>query len=203
MGVALASPYLAFRQPVYIVAGFAGILALVFMVAQPLLAAGLLPGLGPVRSRSFHIGMGIATILAVLVHVGGLWIVSPPDVIDALLFRSPTPFSAWGVIALGALFAAALIALLRWRFRARTWRLSHAALVTLAVLATVPHAWLIEGAMGWVSKAALLAASILTLIWALRERRTLRLFQRAKPSKRTNASGGVAASTQKEDAEKA
>ena len=31
--------------------------------------------------------------VAVVIHVAGLWITSPPDMIDALLFTSPTPFS--------------------------------------------------------------------------------------------------------------
>lgn len=171
------SPYLAFRQPVYILAGFAGIVALILMVAQPLLAAGLLPGLGPVRTRRVHVALGLATVAAVIVHVGGLWITSPPDVVDALTFRSPTPFSAWGVVAMWALFAAALLFLMRSPRRARAFRLGHGALVAVAVLATLPHAWLIEGTMGTVSKATLLVAAAGALVWAIRERRTLKLIR--------------------------
>ena len=43
---------------------------------------------------------------------GRLWITNLPDEIDGLLFASPTPFSAWGVIAMWAVFAAAFRGLL-------------------------------------------------------------------------------------------
>ena len=45
MAIAAASPLLAWRDPVYIAAGFAGILAMVLLLFQPLLAAGYLTGL--------------------------------------------------------------------------------------------------------------------------------------------------------------
>lgn len=45
-----------------------------------------------------------------ILHVVGLWVTSPPDVIDALLFWSPTPFSFCGVVAMWAVFASALMA---------------------------------------------------------------------------------------------
>ena len=45
IAAAAASPLLAWRGPVYIVAGFAGILALGLMLVQPLLVGGYLPGL--------------------------------------------------------------------------------------------------------------------------------------------------------------
>jgi hypothetical protein len=55
-------------------------------------------------------------VVAVVVHVGGLWITSPPDMIDALLLTSPTPFSAFGVIAMWAIFAVAF-----WLHSAGDW----------------------------------------------------------------------------------
>ena len=81
----------------------------------------------------------------------------PPDVVDALPFTSPTPFSVWGVIAMWAIFAAALLAGLRRRLRLppRAWRQGHTALAAVIVLGTVVHAMLIEGTMETVSKAAL------------------------------------------------
>ena len=83
---AAASPQLAWRGPVYILAGFAGIIALGLMLVQPLLIGGYLPGLSGYRGRRAHYWIGGALVVAMVVHVGGLWITSPPDMIDALLF---------------------------------------------------------------------------------------------------------------------
>src|SRR6195952_4865726 len=110
IAAAVASPLLLWRGPLYIVAGFAGILALGLMLVQPLLAGGYLPGLSAYRGRRAHRWIGGALVVAVAVHVAGLWITSPPDMIDALLFASPTPFSPFGVIAMWAIFAVALFA---------------------------------------------------------------------------------------------
>jgi predicted ferric reductase len=94
-----------------------------------------------------------------VIHVAGLWITSPPDMIDALLLTSPTPFSPFGVIAMWAIFAVALLAALRRRLglRPRTWRIAHISLAIVIVAGSVVHAMLIEGAMEMVSKAALCA----------------------------------------------
>ena len=180
--VAATSPLLAWRQPVYIASGFAGVLAMALLLVQPLLAGGYLPGLPVRRGRRVHLWIGITLVAAVVVHVAGLWITSPPDVIDALLFASPTPFSAWGVVAMWALFAAASLAMLRQRgrVRPRTWRLGHSALVTVVVVGSVVHAMLIDGTMGTPSKALLcalaLAATIKVLfdlrVWILLRRRS-------------------------------
>lgn len=105
---AAMSEYLAWRDPVYIAAGLAGVVALCLVLVQPLLARGWLPGLYLARGRRVHRAVGLFLVTAVVVHVAGLWITSPPDIIDALLLRSPTPFSLWGVGAMWALFAAAL-----------------------------------------------------------------------------------------------
>ena len=110
IAAAAVSPLLEWRGPVYILAGFAGIIALGLVLVQPLLIAGYLPGLPAYRGRRAHYWIGGALVVAVVVHVGGLWITSPPDMIDALLFASPTPFSPFGVIAMWAIFAVALLA---------------------------------------------------------------------------------------------
>ena len=107
IAAAAASPLLAWRGPLYILAGFAGIIALGLALVQPLLIAGYLPGLSAYRGRRAHHWIGGALVVAVVVHVAGLWITSPPDMIDALLFTSPTPFSPFGVIAMWAIFAVA------------------------------------------------------------------------------------------------
>jgi predicted ferric reductase len=159
VAVAAASPLLAWRDPIYIAGGFAGVIAMALLLLQPLLAGGYLPGLPARRGRRLHFWVGLGLVAAVAVHVLALWLTSPPDMVDALLFRSPTPFSAWGVIAMWAVFAAALLAVLRRRLRVRpmVWRLWHTTLAAVVVVGSVVHALLIEGTMGMVSKAALCA----------------------------------------------
>lgn len=167
--VAGFSPYLAWRSSIYIAAGFAGVIGLGLLLVQPLLAARMLPGLTAMNSRMVHRWVGIALIAMIALHVGGLWITSPPDVVDALLFRSPTPFSAWGVAAMWAAFAAVVLAALRsrlgWRFR--LWRLAHASLALVTILGTVVHALLIEGAMETVTKATLCGLVLFACVRAL------------------------------------
>src|SRR6476619_5097146 len=92
IATAAASDLLEWRGPVYIMAGFAGIVALGLMLVQPLLIGGYLPGLSGYRGRRAHHWIGGALAVAVVIHVAGLWFTSPPDMIDALLFKSPTPF---------------------------------------------------------------------------------------------------------------
>jgi predicted ferric reductase len=157
IAAAAASPLLAWRGPLYIIAGFAGILALGLMLVQPLLAGGYLPGLEAWRGRRVHRWTGAALVVAILIHVAGLWITSPPDMIDALLFVSPTPFSPFGVIAMWAIFAVALLALLRRRLRLRTWRIAHMSLAVVIVAGSVVHGMLVEGTMETMSKAMLCA----------------------------------------------
>jgi predicted ferric reductase len=173
IGLAAASPLLAWRDPVYIIAGFAGVVAMSAMLLQPLLAAGYLPGAPAPRGRRVHRWIGGVLLAAVLVHVGGLWITSPPDVIDALLFVSPTPFSAWGVIAMWALFATALLAAQRKRMRRhlRMWRIGHTALAVVIVGGSVVHALLIEGTMETISKAALCALVVMATMKAVADLR--------------------------------
>ncbi len=155
--IAARSEFLAYRDAVYIFAGFAGIVGMVLLLMQPLLVGGYLPGLRLGRGRQVHRWVGATLLVSVVFHVVGLWLTSPPDVIDALLFRSPTPFSVWGVLAMWALFFAGLLAAFRRRLALPpvVWRSGHTALVVFAVVGTVAHALLIEGTMGQLSKAML------------------------------------------------
>jgi predicted ferric reductase len=157
IAAATASPLLAWREPIYIAASFAGAVALGLLLLQPLLAGGYLPGLRMQLGRRLHAWVGAGLVLAVVIHVVALWLTSPPDVVDALLLRSPTPFSAWGVVAMWAVFATALLAALRGRLRLRlmVWRLCHITLAMVVVVGSVVHAMLIEGTMEIVSKAVL------------------------------------------------
>ena len=159
--VAAASPLHAYRSAPYVAASLAGVLALGLLLVQPLLAAGWLPGPRRARLRRWHRLAGTALVVAVVVHVGGLLIASPPDAIDALLLRSPTPFSVWGVTAMWAVAATAALVALRRRVRLRpaTWAAVHNALALVVVLGTVIHAVQIEGTMGTASKWALCAAA--------------------------------------------
>ena len=184
LAAAAASPLLAWREPIYIAAGFAGVIAMSLLLFQPLLAGGYLPGLSGQRGRRIHRFVGGALVAAVLIHVAALWVTSPPDVIDVLLFRSPTPFSVWGVIAMWAVFAAALLAALRRRLRLRppTWRFAHTALAAVVVVGSVVHALLIEGTMETLSKVLLCGLALLATakvfadlrVWAIRTRQRRR-----------------------------
>jgi predicted ferric reductase len=157
---AATSEYLAWRDSIYIAAGFAGVVALCLALVQPLLASGWLPGLHLLRGRRVHRVVGVVLVAAVVVHVAGLWITSPPDIEDALLLRAPTPFSVWGVAAMWALFAAALLAVFRRRLSPRAWRVGHMSLVSIVVLGGVIHALQIEGTMETTSKAVLCGMAI-------------------------------------------
>jgi predicted ferric reductase len=180
IGAAAVSPQLQWRHPVYIAAGFAGIIGLGLLLLQPLLIGGQLPGLSAQRSRRVHRWIGALLVAAVVFHVGALWITSAPDVIDALLFQSPTPFSAWGVVAMWATFAAALVAACRrrLRLRPRSWRIAHTSLTGVIVVGTVVHAILIEGTMEPVSKVVLCALVLLAMmkanvdLWSVKRRGT-------------------------------
>lgn len=179
VAAAAASEQLAWRGPVYILAGFAGIVALGLVLVQPLLIGGYLPGLSAYRGRRAHHWIGGALVLAVVIHVAGLWFTSPPDMIDALTYSSPTPFSPFGVTAMWAIFIVAVLALLRRRLglRLRTWRIIHIPLAIVIVAGSVVHCLLIEGTMETISKAALCvlvlaaAAKVMSDLW---RRRTLR-----------------------------
>lgn len=165
------SPLLQWRDPVYVIAGFAGIIGMAMMLVQPLLAVGALPGLLLQTSRRLHRYGGMVLVLAVVIHVVGLWITSPPDVIDVLLFRSPTPFAIWGVLAMWAVFAAALLAVWRARLPLRVWRWGHTALVSLAVIGTVAHAVQILGTMEPITKTLLSVLLVGALIISIARRK--------------------------------
>lgn len=182
LAVAATSPLLAWRDPVYVAAGLAGVAAMALLLLQPLLVGGHLPGLGGLRGRRAHRLAGGVLLAALAAHVVGLWIVSPPDVVDALLFRSPTPFAVWGVVAMWAVLGAGLLAALRRRLRLAPdlWRLCHMSLVTAVVLGGAVHAMLIEGTMGPLSKAALCALVLAAWAKIMADRRPWSLLTRRR-----------------------
>lgn len=161
------SPYLQYRQPLYVMSGFAGILGLGLLLIQPLLAQGLLPYPDLRRSRQIHRLTGAALVLCVVLHIGGLWATSPPDVVDALLFRSPAPFSPWGMLAALAIVATGLLALNRRGLSYRSWRNSHMLLAAVAVIGSAAHAILVEGTMEQMTKFALCILVLLAYLRAV------------------------------------
>jgi len=168
--MATTSPYLASRNIPYIVGGFAGIICLSLFVIQPLLAAGYLPGLTLANERNWHRWIGTAIVLFVAMHVGGLYLTSPPDTLDALLLVAPTPFSVYGVLGMWGVAVTAVLVALRRRLGLSysTWFIIHNVLALTVVLATIIHALQIEGAMEIVSKwmlclTALTATSVVIL----------------------------------------
>lgn len=162
VALAAASPFLAYRGVPYIAGGFAGIVALALLLWQPLLAAGWLPGLAGPRGRRWHRRTGVALVACVLAHVLGLYVTSPPDTLDALLLVAPTPFSVYGVTAMWAVLATALLVAFRRRtgLSFSTWSLMHNILALVVVVATVVHAVQIQGAMEAVSKWVLCCAVV-------------------------------------------
>ncbi|MGY3670849.1 ferric reductase-like transmembrane domain-containing protein (plasmid) [Marinovum sp. KMM 9989] len=182
IGVAIQSPLLAYRDPIYIAAGLAGVLGMALLMTQPVLANGLLPGLRGSRGRRLHRWIGAALGLAIAVHVAGLWLTSPPDMVDALLFASPTPFSPWGVIAMWTMLAAGLLSALRARLTLypRTWRRWHSGFATITVLGSAVHAMLVVGTMGAVSKTVLCALAVAATVKALVDLRIRRNPTRAR-----------------------
>lgn len=179
IGLAASSPLLAWREPIYIIAGFAGVIAMALLLTQPLLIGGYLPDLAAIRYRQFHRWVGGILVAAIIIHVAGLWLTSPPDVIDALLFSSPTPFSAWGVVAMWAVFATALLAMLRKRLslRLNAWRIAHMTLAITIATSSVMHAMLIEGTMETFSKTVLCAFVLIATIKVI-----MNLWLKIKPS---------------------
>jgi len=152
--LAAASPLQAARESVYIAGALAGVLALSLLFVQPLLAAGFLPGISPSRERRWHRWLGGALLLTVALHVIGLYLASPDDMLDALLLVAPTPFSLYGVIALWAVVLIALSAILRSRARAHLamWNRIHSLLAVIVVGSSLVHVWMIDGSMNSLSK---------------------------------------------------
>lgn len=181
--LSLASPLLQWRDPIYIAGGFAGVLAMALMPLQPLLATQSLPGLSAFRGRKLHRLIGALLVTSVGLHVVGLWITSPPDVVDVLLLRSPTPFALWGLLAMGALFLSAGITALRGplHLRWKLWRGLHLGLAAVVITGTVVHALRIEGTMEPVSKALLSLWLVLVFAGALAKSFRSRAIVRHKP----------------------
>lgn len=100
---------------------------------------------------------------------------------DALLFASPTAFTPFGVIAMWAILAVAVLAALRHRLGLRAWRLVHLSLAVLIVACSVAHGLLIEGTMETVSKAALCLLVVAAALKAVIDTRNALIAGRPRP----------------------
>ena len=174
------SPLHDSRDFIYSFAGMAGVVGLVLLLVQPLLAAGLLPGVRQPHARKWHQRLGVAITLAVLLHVGGLYLTSPMDAMDALLLVSPTPFSVYGVIAMWGFLLTLVFVAVRRRIglSAKAWRMAHTGMVGVVVGATLAHVMLIEGTMGAMSKLVLSVCVALALAGVVLFVRLIRPNQR-------------------------
>lgn len=163
------SPLLAWRQPIYIIASIAGVFSLVLLLFQPLLMLRKMPGVRISQGRKIHRWVGLSLVSCVVIHVLGLWITSPPDVIDALLFSSPTQFTPWGVVAMWAVFLSAGVVAVRRRLTSTliNWQRLHRGLGFVIVVGSVVHAFLIDGTMETWSKSVLCLAVITATIVSL------------------------------------
>ncbi len=148
------------------------IVGLGLLLLQPLLISGAL-GKGPVAGRA-HAWVGTVLVVAIILHVVGLCITSPPDVIDLLLSRSHTPFRIWGAVAMWSAFGPTICAAVRRQFRLRAFRAGHMLLAMLTIIGTVLHALMIEGAMEQLSKAILCMLVLTATVWSIWKRKSLR-----------------------------
>ena len=181
IALAATSPQLAWRGPVYILAGFAGIVALGLMLVQPLLIAGYLPGLSAYRAACASLDRRRAgcrdrdPCRRPLDHQSARHDRRPSlRIADAIL-------PLWRDRHVGDLRRRAAGYLPSAIETApRTWRIAHMLLAIVIVAGSVVHAILIEGTMETVSKAALcalvLAAAIKVMadLWARIKRGSLR-----------------------------
>lgn len=167
--LASASPLQRGREVLWIIGGMAGVLAFSLLFVQPLLMLTAPRLLAPASGLRWHRRVGLAVMAMVVLHVGALYLYSPEDVADALLLVSPTPFSVYGVLGLGALVTTAALAAAR-RFTplgaVPLWRMVHSLLAVVIVGAGAVHAMLIEGAMEERSKLAVCVAAIAAVVLA-------------------------------------
>lgn len=163
------SPLQTTRDVLWITGSLAGVASMSLLFLQPLwlLASSFTRY---TRARHWHRWGGVAIVAAVLLHVGALYVTSPPDVLDALLFVSPTPFSVYGVTGLIAVLLLAVLS--AWRMaggrNTARWRMAHGMLGMVVVVLGGVHAWLIDGTMSPASKLILALAALVTMLVGMR-----------------------------------
>lgn len=166
---AVASPLLKGRDAIWVMGGLAGVAALGLLLVQPMLAVGVRAGTLPRAARIWHRWTGIAIAGLTVLHVAALYAYSPDDILDVLLFVSPTPFSVYGMIGLCGVVLTILVVALRrpLGLKPAHWRVVHSALAVVIVLAGAVHAFMIDGAMEPMSKLALCLAAVTATVVAV------------------------------------
>ncbi len=150
--IALADGHLATGPTALVVSTLAATLAVSALALQPFLA-----GLGGRRLR-WHRLLGAVTFAFVLVHVGGLYVVSAEDTLFALSLDGPTR-ARMALIATMALTVVVILGAGRERLplSTNTWRVLHAFFAVLVVVLGVGHAVLTDGALDGPGTPVLLA----------------------------------------------
>lgn len=179
--VAASSPLQNSREIIYVVGGLAGVVALSLLLVQPLLAIGYLKGVNPIKQRRWHKASGTLLIMSVGLHIGALYMTSPDDMTDALLLRSATPFSVYGVIALWAVVLIGVLVAFRRRLKISVdrWRSVHVVITAIVVITSIVHALWVLGTMGTVSKWVLCVTILIATGYAVLQTNTVQtLFKK-------------------------
>lgn len=171
--VALTSPHLAGAPVVLVVSTVTATLAVAGLAAQPWLA----------RARA-HVGVGLAVLGLVVVHVSALLVLSPDDALFAMSPDGPTR-ARMALISLVLLVVVALLGLARRRlgWSGPTFRLLHGGFALLATVLGVGHAVLTDGALeGW-GTVVLVASGVLSVAGGVAA------VLRRRPARAARASG--------------
>ena len=102
-----------------------------------------------------------------IVDIVALYLTSPADIADALLLRSATPFSIYGVVGFGGVLLIAALVLFRSKIPTGHWKTIHVIIALIVVLASVIHALWIQGTMGLVSMWLLCGVILLCTMYAV------------------------------------
>lgn len=180
--VAAFSPLLKSRELIYVVGGLSGVVALSLLLVQPLLALGYLANVSLVRQRQWHLWSGALLVVTIALHIGALYVTSPDDMTDALLLRSATPFSVYGVIALWGVLLIAMLVAFRNKIKIpiKRWKTVHVFIAAIVVVASIIHTLWIQGAMGTVSKWVLCGTIVFATGYAVHQLDTLQAIFRKR-----------------------
>jgi predicted ferric reductase len=180
--VAAFSPLLKSRELIYVIGGLSGVVALSLLLVQPLLAIGYLTSVSLIKQRRWHQWSGTLLVVSIALHIAALYITSPDDITDALLLRSATPFSVYGVIALWGVLLIAMLVAFRSKIKIpiKRWKTIHAIIAAISVVASIIHALWIQGAMGAVSKWVLCGTIVFATGYAVHQLDTLQAIFRKR-----------------------
>lgn len=160
--LALGSDHLAGAPLLLVGSTTAAALAVGALAVQPWLAA----------RRRAHVLVGGAVLGLVVLHVVGLFLLSPDDALFAMSPDGPTR-ARMALMSLVLLVVVVVLGALRRRlgWNRPTWRLLHGGLAALAVVLGVGHAVLTDGALEGVGTVVLLGLGVLALLGGVLARR--------------------------------